>query len=1065
MPTWNNEQKKAIDTTNKNVLVSASAGAGKTTVLIARLVRIVVDEGIGIDRILAMTFTEAAANEMKKRLNDALSEQARECSDPVLSLRLKEQLSLLQKANISTIHSFCLSILQNYYYIISLSPQRVSNILDNATTALYQNQAMDQVMQRALATQDATFIKLQSMFDTMPGNCTNLEASIRSLADLASTKPDPEAWLQSLLVPYENPQHIHDLPADLVAMFTSYLQYKVVPLQQALKAIELYLFQTYPEKEDYVVPVQRKLTLLESITFDASFDYEQMVRVCKAASQIYLKSKPRGSGNEYPDLAKQIHKYEDELLAMSFSEQKYLDDYRALAPLVTRLVAMTSEYRASYHAIKVEVGAIDFSDMEHYALEILRANNGLIGSLYREQFYEIMVDEFQDSNDVQDALVSLIKKDNNVFRVGDIKQSIYGFRYAKPDLMRGLIQNAGANDEVIYLANNYRSKSTIIDFNNYLFTNLMNLPEFASSYDENDAVKSGIPAQDIGGTPIAFHALNKKAIDPDNARNSDEFKADYIVNEIIRKKLANPKAKWKDFVVLVRTNGKKETLRKQFERYQVPCFVDVKTGFFQSSAVQLTLSLLRLLDNPYDEIALVAVCNSPLCEEGLDTLAKLRVSQPGSFYQALLEQNHPLIDFIANLQANMHQLALHEIINQLFEYHDFYHLHTNDQEKTNLDLLFQKATQFEQNASGVSNFLRFVHEIKDEKTAEAIPIGFDADVVRVMSIHQSKGLQFPCVYLWSTSNMKAVEFNELLILDDQLGLGLKHFDVDKQCITTTLSRLAIEFKKNKEELEEEMRILYVATTRAQNEMHIVDNLEDFTPFDRPLSMASIFARKGYSSWILGAFHVIQPNLFTRHSIDVAWHTHQPMQAQTQTKPFAIEKQAIPSLSFATPTNEKLTPLNPVLNFEKTNYGYEIGNAMHRMVEHLPFAPWTLEQINACAQKLHFSIQPAQQEQLLQLGHHPFFMELQKQTIRQEYHFMVKTEQQIIHGVFDYLAQGEDITIIDFKTDRNLEAEAMQRLYRPQLLSYHQAASVLFPNHLIKTYLYSFSLQTFIPIEL
>ncbi|MGL5541707.1 MAG: UvrD-helicase domain-containing protein [Erysipelotrichaceae bacterium] len=1063
MTKWNSEQTKAIETTNKNVLVSASAGAGKTTVLIARLVRIVMQERVGIDRILAMTFTEAAANEMKKRLNDALSKQYETCQEPQERVYLQEQLSLLQKANISTIHSFCLSIIQNYYYVIDLEPKRANTILDSAMTALYEKQAMAFVLKQCYEESHPDFVALQRYFEPMPGNSDTLEQAIRTLATLANTKAEPFAWLDQMQRVYAPKSALSQLPEAIQSLFAQAILIQLPPYQKALQELHDFMLSYDPNKLDYLGIIDQKLQIANQLLAQPAFDYTHFKEQWLQCVKLTLKSKPRGSGDTYKVLADIVKETEDALLADLFDERKFLHDFTLLYPIVTQLVTLTTQFMQAYDDIKKQEQVIDFSDMEHFALAILKAQDGWVASLYREQFYEIMVDEFQDSNDVQDELVSLIKKENNVFRVGDIKQSIYGFRYAKPDLMRSLIEQAGEQDEVIYLANNYRSKTAIIEFNNFLFDQLMNLDGFASSYSQYDAVKSGIPSQDLDQVPIHFHALNKKTIDPDNVRHSDEFKADYIVNHIITKKMTDSKARWKDFVVLVRSNNKKEVLRKQFERYHVPCFVDVKSGFFQSSAVQLCLSLLRLLINNQDAISLCAIVNSPLYPKGLEHLGYLRFQKETSYYHAMRQQEDPLILFLDDLRKQLDVLAIHEILNRIFDYEAFYHLFTNDQDKTNLDLLFQKAIHFEQEGDGLDAFLAFIEQIQDEKTAEAIPIGFDADVVRVMSIHQSKGLQFPCVYLWSSSRMMKMENKEMMMVDEQLGLGLKCFDVENGTISKTLPRLAIEFKKDKEELEEEMRILYVATTRAQNEMHIVDLVEDLAPYEKPLTPSSIFARKGYTSWILGAFHQIQPHLFLRSTIDAPWKIQRLPASQTPNKALPITPKLHPTTQYLTPTKQKVTPLNPVLAFNKTQYGFVIGNAMHAMVERLPNEPWDEALIAQTANELRFNIAPAQVTQLLALSQNPLFQDLQKQEISKELDFMVKTQEGIINGVMDYVAVGEHVTLIDFKSDAHLSAAQLLQLYTPQLQSYGQALHYMYPTHTIKTYLYSFAHNAFIEV--
>lgn len=1063
MPNWNTEQQLAIDARNYNVVVGASAGAGKTTVLIARLVKLVMEDEVSIDQILAMTFTEAAANEMKKRLTVELQKLIHDISiNEQQRVRLKEQIGLLQNAKISTIHSFCLSILQNYYYMIGLPLERVNTILDSAQGSLLQKEAMQEALDWALQEADeSTYISLLQQFDQMPTAKKGLLQAIDKLATLATTKPNPSLWLEQIQLQNMNIKSMKDVDPSILSMYFQSLAIFATTLQENCNNLYEYMLG-HENAEGYLTTLKIKVdhcTLMMKALEEQ--EYTTFQNAVMVIAKNTLKAKPRGD-EEYPIYAEIIKECEDELLKVLFDEEEYFKDYKLLEPLTALLFQLVKHYLEGYKRKKEEVKAIDFADMEHYSLDILKVNNGVIAKKYRDSFYEIMVDEFQDSNDVQDELVRLIKKENNVFRVGDIKQSIYGFRYAKPDLMKGMIKNKGDYDQVLFLAKNYRSKKTIIDFNNHLFDKLMNIKGFDSSYDENDSVKDGIPKQQENCKPIEFHAINKKVIDPDNYITSDDLKADYIVNQIFEKKIREDKD-WKDFVVLVRSNAKKEVLRRAFIKNSIPCFIDVKSGFYQSSAVQLVLSSLALIVNSSNDIALCSLANSTFIEKGFTELVAMKL-EDSSYYSTLQEEQEPFILLLNQLRRQLQTIRLPDLISTLYNYDSFYHERTNDQEKINLDLLFQKAIQFEsQELQGVENFLRYIEQIKDEQTAEAIPIGFDADVVRVMSIHQSKGLQFPVVFLWSTSRMAQIEFKDALILDETLGIGFKCTHMQEQYTTPTLTRLAIEYKKNKEELEEEMRILYVATTRAQNEMIIVDIVDDLDKLRKPLSQLRIFERKGYSSWILGAFSDLNPELFTAISIIEMW-THPKIETiKNSSTSFKMKVKEEHKISILTPSTQKVSARNKILNFEKTNYGFMIGTKMHEMCEVLPIPSWTEEQILEVASQIRFNIKPAQIQQLLQLGNNPFYKELHLGTVYKEYDFMCKYKNEYINGIIDVLFVEEELTIVDFKSDAHIDEESLISNYKEQLYVYKKALQSIYKEKKINTYLYSFSLHKFLEI--
>lgn len=1062
MPKWNPMQLKAIQTKEKNVLVSASAGSGKTTVLIARLMDLVVKDRVPIDAILAMTFTEAAANEMKKRLAASLQDAYQTCTSDEERAYITKQLTSVQQAHISTIHSFCLSILQEYYYIIGLDAQRIANIMDNGLMEQFQQKALQTAFQNQYKKQDEAFYILSSMFSARAENDDALSNMIRQLASLASSKPDPSAWLHEVSARYHDKQRIEDLDTEIVESFYEFLQVHVLRYQETLLQLqELYRFRYDGEVKKKAV-LDAKIALLPALQEPlATRNYEEFRLQLRAISQGIVPASPDKEDTYYTRLRKQSQEMEDKLLALLFSEQQMMDDINTLAKPIGKLVEMTLDYRNTYQSMKEKHAVIDFDDMEHLALEILQANHGQVAEIYRNQFVEIMVDEFQDSNDVQNELVMLICRKNNVFRVGDIKQSIYGFRHAKPQLMRGLIDHAGDLDEVIYLSNNYRSKKMIVEFNNILFKRLMNIDGFQCSYAKEDDVETGVPAQNENNVPICFHAIFhdeiKKANDLILSKN--DFKASYIANQILEMRNKHHR-KWKDFVVLVRGNARKENMKKVFDELNIPYFIDVKTGFYQSNAVQIILSTLKAMTQPHQDISFIACITSPLFGHSMQDIAQIKLlkDKTESYYAYFLK--HPTEAFLAfeNLRKQSFQLSLIDMLHALYQQNDYYEFHTTIQEKTNLDLLFEKAVQFEQQyAMGILGFLSQIDQIKDAQTAEAIPIGSEADVVRVMSIHQSKGLQFPVVFLWSTDKMTPIEFKELCIVDADMGIALKCMQLPQRYVRTTIPRIAMEQKKDREELEEEMRILYVATTRAQQEMHIVDCVLSLDAYHRPLTMSAVYERGGYTSWILQAFLQEPCELFTTKEVHTYWQNIPVAQQTTQQTTKLRYTKKHQSIELVTPTQVRKDDL-PSLHLHQTNQKASYGTLMHKMIEHLQLST-TTQQLYELADHYHFSIEEKDIHSLTMLQQHPLY---QKVLSMQHYHelpFMMKQDHTIIHGFMDLFAYDEtQAMIIDFKTDRVTNGETLKQRYLPQLDTYRHVVSTMYPNLTLHVYIYSLHLH-------
>lgn len=1062
MPKWNPMQLKAIQTKEKNVLVSASAGSGKTTVLIARLMDLVVKDRVPIDAILAMTFTEAAANEMKKRLAASLQEAYQTCTNDEDRAYITKQLTSVQQAHISTIHSFCLSILQEYYYIIGLDAQRISNIMDNGLMEQFQQKALQIAFQNQYQKNDEAFYILSSMFSARAENDDALSNMIRQLASIASSKPNPSAWLQEVSDRYKNKQRIEDLDLEIVESFYEFIQVHILRYQEVLLQLqELYRFRYDGEVKKKAV-LDAKIALLPALQEPLSTrNYEEFRLQLRAISQGIVPASPDKEDTYYTRLRKQSQEIEDKLLSILFSEQQMIDDINTLAKPIEKLVEMTLDYRNTYQTMKEKHAVIDFDDMEHLALEILQANHGQVAEIYRNQFVEIMVDEFQDSNDVQNELVMLICRKNNVFRVGDIKQSIYGFRHAKPQLMRGLIDHAKEDDEVIYLSNNYRSKKMIVEFNNILFKRLMNIDGFQCSYAKEDDVETGVPAQNENNVPICFHAIYhdeiKKANDLILSKN--DFKASYIANQILEMHNYQQR-KWKDFVVLVRGNARKEDMKKVFDELNIPYFIDVKTGFYQSNAVQIILSTLKAITQPHHDISFIACITSPLFEHSMQDIAqiKLQKDKNESYYTYFLK--HPTNAFLAfeNLRKQSFQLSLIDMLHALYQQNDYYELHTTIQEKTNLDLLFEKAVQFEQqDAMGILGFLSQIDQIKDAQTAEAIPIGSEADVVRVMSIHQSKGLQFPVVFLWSTDKMTPIEFKELCIADADMGIALKCMQLPQRYVRTTIPRIAIEQKKDREELEEEMRILYVATTRAQQEMHIVDCVLSLDAYHRPLTMSSVYERGGYTSWILQAFLQDPCELFTTKEIHTYWQNIPITQQTTQQISKLRYTKKHQAMDLVTPTQVRKDDL-PKLHLQQTKQKASYGTLVHKMIEHLQLST-TTQDLYDIAKQYNFPIHDKDIHSLKKLQQHPLYQKVLSMKHYHEYPFMMKDHQTIIHGYMDLFAYNDThAIIIDFKTDQITNKEILKQRYHKQLDTYRHVVSTMYPNNNLEVYIYSLHLH-------
>lgn len=1059
MPNWNPDQLRAITSRNKNVIVSASAGAGKTTVLIERLVRRVLDDRVQIREILAMTFTEAAASEMKKRLADQLHHKLESTHDPIEQKYIQTQLSQLQSAYISTIHSFCLSIVQKYYYVLKLPHSRISTILDQNTVKLCAQQAMDRAFADQYRKKDAAFLSLAQYFSARSESEESFRQIIAGIAAAASSQSDQQAYFDRIRASYGTFSSLTELPPLIQKNFFDAYRTIWETILESTKELYQLLVVRYPEEDKKLAAIGKKAEALKLVKPHLdTHDYEAFRMDFINACRVILPTAPNRDDKTYGDLRKQIQGMEDSALADLHSEITLLKDLKEQAVDVDKLLEITSDYLQYFAEAKARADGIDFDDMEHFALAILQADNGRIADRYREQFKEIMVDEFQDSNDVQHALVSLICQPDNVFRVGDIKQSIYGFRHAKPQLMKGLIEAAGEKDDIIYLRSNYRSKQMIVDFNNQLFDKLMNIEGFDSSYASSDYVTTGAPAQQEDNKPICFHALDYAALKAEAgyAIHTNVCKASYIASKILELKQQNHR-NWKDFVVLVRGNARKDDMKAAFDELDIPSFIDVKSGFYQSDAVQILLSFLKMCVNPHDDIAMVSVLLSVLGKRSSEDLAQAALFKAHDESYYAYYQKHPFEGFqiLEEHIQSIYTKTLTEEILSIYEIHQFYEKEITLQDRTNLDLLYQIADQKEKQESlSIAGFLKYVDEIADMETAEAIPIGSDEDVVRVMSIHQSKGLQFPVVFLWSNAQQPAIDFKKLVLIDNDLGLAMKHMEQPQRFVRTTIPRIAMEQKKNREELEEEMRILYVALTRAQEEMHIVDYVKDEERFQNHLSQSRIYQRGGYSSWILYAFLKEHSTLFTYEHVNHMWPKIKHCKEKEESTILPAYSFTNQSIHFQTASSTHQRDLSK-LELMPAKKGADRGTALHELIANY-------ETLKNNTEIAGYQIQEQDRLEVEALYHNKTFLEaLSWPNHYFEYSYTIKDGETVLHGYMDFVAYNdEQAIIIDFKSDHIFDENEYILRYQDQLKQYQRAFSLIHPELTIHTYIYSLILNSF-----
>ena len=1046
------EQIAAINTLGKNILLSASAGAGKTTVLVARLMKRIIEDGVNVDEILAMTFTDLAATEMKKRLAKQLQIAYKASHDE----RIYRQIALLASARISTIHAFCLGLVKDYAYVLGISQKRANSITDEATSSIYKNQALDLTLNEAYLKAEPNYLQLLRLLHHRPEEDANLRLIILDLHGKLEAKLDPETWLTSIKKAYRHYDDLGQLDEPFRSAFFSTLMDGFLQLKQSFDAYQhaLSFDQINDEASFHTQFIQNELTqaqmALTQLQYTNYLEHLHKLANRQAKTIRGLETETKRQRDAYYDHLK-------DLVVRLFDEKTYLSDIEMLEKPLATLFDLVIAFGKHYQTIKENAEVLDFSDMEKMALSILKNKEFKVADQLRSRIKDILVDEFQDSNEVQDELVLSISRGDNIFRVGDVKQSIYRFRNARPQLMSRLMQSQDPNDLTLYLSNNFRSKESIVNFNNQLFSNLMNIEGLESHYSEKDHVKIGKPDQE-GGSSIELHLIEDLVEEDEESIKADRIKANHIAQTILKCHTDQSFPHWKDAVVLVKSHRAKLELKKAFDHFNIPNFIDVKAGFYLSSSVQDVLQVLRFCLDTSDELAFVGVLLSQFFGYDENFLAKLRIEAPYSLLDGFKTQEPEAYQALMNL-VNASTQSLSSFLNALYQFNAYYDTKIDTQQRTNLDLLRMKAQALDEENFSLIEFIQMVEVIQDEKTSEAIPVSQEDDVVKVLTIHQSKGLEWPLVFVLGTKQFKDMSNNGRVHYDNDIGIGMDTILLPERFRRDNPMTLAIKHKTLKEEKEEALRVWYVALTRAEQKLIIVDrhhkNLEE-----ENLDLNLILGSRGYTFLTMAAAKSMgqgfEVKLIAADTIEDRYHVRKEAQGA-----FHYIKRDEPTLSYKRPSSHARVNVPKVLELENFNDGKERGTRLHHLIENLPRNDWTSEMI--------LELDPActldEVEALMAFYHSSWYEQMRTMHVYKEFPFIHRNENEVLRGIFDIFAVDEnDVYCVDFKTDRHLNEIELLAMYQSQLEAYQAVLRTVYPKHTHHAGLYSFKHQKIIELK-
>lgn len=967
--TWTDEQWQAISSTGSNLLIAAAAGSGKTAVLVERIIR-KISANVNVDQLLVATFTNAAAAEMKERIRVALEKQYLAHPD---SDHLRRQLALMGKASITTLHSFCIQVIRQYYTLIDLDPGfRIANTTE---IQLLRMDVLDEVFEEQYANADfesdvldyATFAGLVQLFGDERGD-DPLYQLVLKLYDFSRSNPWPEQWLAQLSEGYR-------LVSDRDVATSTWmepLQFQIqLQLNECIRQLQdaIHLAKEPDGPHHYVEMLESDMQyILYAHEMVATLDFERWQQAISTIKFMTLSRKKVEHVNV--ELRERVKKMRDDMksnvdkLKKKFfqrSLEQFAEEIRIVAPAIRTLLTVVSEFGRRFADEKRRRGLVDFSDLEHYCLQILRDPTStpeeVIPSIaaqhYQNQFEEILLDEYQDTNMVQESIVRLISRTNpgNLFMVGDVKQSIYRFRLAEPNLFLSKYNDylSGKNGIRIDLAKNFRSRHKVIQAVNEVFQGMMRKNIAEIDYDERAELKLGAnyPKEDDEQYKVTFTLLNRDGADNSIAETSDaedELVSDesdltdikqesiYMAQQMIKLKesgftVYDAKAGghrlfcWRDVVILLRAEkNNAEQVIEQLQKHGIPAYAELGTGYFDATEVLTMISLLRIIDNPYQDIPLVSVLRSPVVALSTDELAIIRLSGGKySFYEALqmtlsdtsvdLVLRNKLTSFVDQLtrwreQAKSGSLA--DLVWQLYRETGYYDLVGGlvggVQRQANLRALYDRVRQYEATSfRGLFRFLRFIDRMRDSggDLGVASALGEQEDVVRIMTIHKSKGLEFPVVFVPGLG--KKFNFMDLkspYLIHKQFGIGHKFVDPVLNMSYPTLPYLAIGQKIKNEMLAEEMRVLYVAMTRAKEKLYLIGSLKEATKHyekwleqqvNRPIcSDAQMLKALRFSDWI--GPHIVAASDVCQFNIESTTSLVEPQAATVETSTAHTERQ-------------------------------------------------------------------------------------------------------------------------------------------------------------------------------
>ena len=874
---WTKEQLEAIKNNGNNILVAAAAGSGKTAVLVERIINKIINENIDIEQLLIVTFTNAAASEMRERILEAIYKKIEESPE---NEHLQKQINLISKANICTIDSFCLDVVKNNFYEIGITPN--FRIADNAELELLKLETLEELFDLKYEEKNSIFLKLLDTYTTYSGDEPLKELCLNTHRFLQSN-PFPRKWIEEQIKKYnlENDLKKDFSKTEWGKIILKNLKSDIEDAKIKLQALKNYISR-FNELKKYEAIIDNDIELTECILkaqkWDEVFEITNNLKFSTwiVDKKITLEEKEIAK-EKRNDIKEQIKK---SLEIIDCNSEKANRDIFKMYDILKCFTKLLFEYDNLLIKNKNEKNIVEFSDIEHMALNILlkeEKNNFVpteVALKYKNKFIEIAIDEYQDSNLIQESILTSISNGKNIFMVGDVKQSIYKFRQARPELFLDkyntydITNNMGKKSigNKIQLFKNFRSRENVLETTNIIFENIMSKRLGEINYTQEEFLNLGASYDNENKNSVRrntqIYVIDKKQnkkLDEDQETEdfelleNIELEAKFVANKIkeiieskelvLDKKNGYRPITYRDIVILLRsTKDKANIFEKEISKLNMPIYSDTSLEYLNSIEIQTMMNLLKVIDNPTIDIPLVAILRSFIGGFTDNELIEIRLLNKNlSFYELMIEYSkseegkielkNKILNFLNKLSKWKEQSEYYELDEFIWKifidtgYYNYVSLMPDGiLRQANLKSLFEKAKKYNKvSFKGLYNFINFIDKVKSNSgdLSSAKLIGENENVIRIMSIHKSKGLEFPVVFLCnSEKKFNMQDLNEPILLHQDLGFGLNYIEKDMKLQYTTLAKEAIKIKVKEETISEEMRVLYVALTRAKERLII-----------------------------------------------------------------------------------------------------------------------------------------------------------------------------------------------------------------------------------------------------